>query len=119
MKPLPMAPTEKVIDSDELDALGEATSKILTNERKLREEWEKPLTFRGNGLHTVQRIHKRTKTVWKQERGNPEGSLSVASGILWIQGPMGPSLCYHKPRKQVKPKCKCMVCGSVHNRKGG
>ena len=119
MKPLPMVPVSDVAYYRELKTLAETAQAIQQNESELLKEWEKPLTFRGNGLHTVQRIHKRTKTVWKQERGNPEGSLSVASGILWIQGPMGPSLCYHKPRKQVKPKCKCVACGSVHNRKGG
>ena len=119
MKPLPMLPNNDVIDPTELGVLAEATTAIRKSESELVEEWEKPLTFRGSGRRSVKRTHKRTGMVWIHERGDPEGSRSVASGILWIQGPMGPPLCYHKPRKHVKPKCKCMVCGAVHNRKGG
>ena len=108
MKPLPMAPTEKVIDPHELDALVEATTKILANERELLEEWEKPLEL---------------IECWQPgKRGlDIEGAswYEVGSGILWIEGPMGPSLIYHKPKKASKPKGKCVACGSVHNRKGG
>ena len=102
MKPLPMAPPEKIIDPYELDALREATTKILGNERELREEWENPLEF-------TQKSSDMSVTSWHE----------VSRGILWVEGPMGPSLIYHKPKKASKPKCRCVVCGSVHNRKGG
>ena len=102
MKSLPMLPSNEVIAPLELRDLAEARTALRQSESELIEEWNKPLTFRGRGIY-----------------GDLGSGVSVASGILWIQGPMGPSLCYHKPRKQTKPQCKCVVCGAVHNRKGG
>ena len=96
MKPLPMLPASVEADPTELGILAESAVALRKDTGALLEEWEKPLTL----------------TAYPYMSG-----VCVASGILWIQGPMGPSLCYHKPKKQAKPKCKCMTCGSVHNRK--
>ena len=95
-------PESPKVDPYEIDSLLEATLALRKVEGELIEEWKKPLTFRGKGMY-----------------GDLGDSVSVASGILWIEGPMGPALCYHKPRKQTKPKCRCVMCGAVHNRKGG
>ena len=114
MKPLPMLPNNEVIDPTELEALAEATTVIRQNERELAKECESPLTFK---ISPFQDVH--SDYAFDPYYVQSYSPVKVASGILWIQGPMGPSLCYHKPRKQTKPKCRCVVCGAVHNRKGG
>ena len=108
MKPLPMLPASVEADPTELGILAESAVALRKDTGALLEEWEKPLRLRPWNSPSWK---------WGDKPPAQKIALTVESGILWIQGPMGPSLCYHKPKKQAKPKCKCMTCGSVHNRK--
>ena len=91
---------------DKLEAqvanLQQAEARLIKEGTTLLNDWNQPLTFT-------------TVTPAQLEDGWEGGPayLRVATGILWIEGPMSHDL-YHAPRRPQATKCTCPVCHNKH-----
>jgi len=98
---------EAITDQDELDRLREAEDKLQEHTRELLADWELPLAFTPYNQYGI-KIRKANKT-----QNDEVAYGTVASGILWINGPFAVDF-WSQARKKPKPvKCTCS-CGHKH-----
>ena len=86
------------IIEDQLADLQRAEALLIKEGTTLLNDWNQPMTL---------------EVVPANEQEHTPACWQVASGILWIEGPMSHDL-YHAPRRPQATKCTCPVCHNKH-----